>query len=375
MIDLKTFDCTGCTACYNVCPHNAITMLENEEGFKFPHIDLEKCTDCGLCNKVCIPSKGYTKAPFEVQAFGAKNKNLDERKQSQSGGAFFVLAKYVLAKNGVVYGSAIGEDFVVRHTRAETENEAKAFRGSKYVQSDLGDIFSLVKKDLQAGKLVLFSGTPCQVAGLKAFLIKDYDNLILMDLICHGVPSPKVWADYLTWQQKRFKKYPLTNPVFRELSCPWGKCVESFLSKNKKVTDNIFASIFYSLNAHRKCCFSCPFTNTERLSDITVGDCWGIENFNPEFKDIHGVSAVLVNSEKGKRIWEEIKDEFAYFPCTVENLVSGNPQLQRPIGKSPNREQFWADYQSGFDGIAKKYGGNDCKGKIKKLIKRILGKM
>lgn len=375
MIDLKTFDCTGCTACYNVCPHNAITMCENEEGFKVPHIDLEKCTDCGLCTKVCIPSKGYTKAPFTVQTFCAKNKNVDERKQSQSGGAFFVLAKHVLSQNGVVYGSVIGEDFVVRHARAETENEVKAFRGSKYVQSDLGDIFSLVKKDLQAGKLVLFSGTPCQVAGLKAFLIKDYDNLILMDLICHGVPSPKVWADYLTWQQKRFKNKHFSSPDFRDKSYPWGKHLETFRIDEKKKSDTVYAKIFYTHNAHRKCCFSCPFTNTERLSDITVGDCWGIENFNPAFKDSNGVSAVLINSDKGARVWEEVKDSFLFAPCELTDVVNGNPQLKRPIGKSPNREQFWADYQSGFDGIAKKYGGNDCKGKIKKLIKRILGKM
>ena len=146
MINLKTFDCTGCTACYNVCPHTAIEMVEDKEGFKFPQIDIGKCTNCGLCEKVCIPSNGYVKQPFETKAYGAKNKNLSERKKSQSGGAFYILAKYILNQGGVVYGSLIDEGFVVRHARASTEEEIKAFRGSKYVQSDLGDIFLFVKE-------------------------------------------------------------------------------------------------------------------------------------------------------------------------------------------------------------------------------------
>lgn len=375
MIDLKAFDCTGCTACYNVCPHKAITMNENEEGFKFPQIDVDKCTDCGLCNKVCIPSRGYEKPPFEVQAFGAKNKNLSERKQSQSGGAFYVLAKHVLAQNGIVYGAVTGEDFIVRHARASTEDESMAFRGSKYVQSDLGDIFSSVKQDLQAGSLVLFSGTPCQVAGLKAFLIKDYDNLILVDLICHGVPSPMVWRDYMNWQQKRFKKGVVSKPNFRDKAYFWGSHHETFLVDNKKIVYNIYTKIFYSHNTHRKCCFSCIFTNTERLSDFTVGDCWGIENFNLAFKDNDGVSTVLVNSEKGKRIWEEVKDKFEYFQCKVDDLTPRNPQLVKPIELPASRQQFWEDYQKGFSFIAKKYGGHNLKGRIKKVIKRVLGKI
>ena len=148
MVDLKTFDCTGCTACYNACPHTAIQMVEDKEGFKFPQIDTSKCTKCGLCEKVCIPSKGYECQPFEQKVYGAKNKNLSERKQSQSGGVFYVLAKHVLDKGGVVYGSLIDDDFIVRHARANTEDAIKMLRGSKYVQSDLCNIFLSVKNDL-----------------------------------------------------------------------------------------------------------------------------------------------------------------------------------------------------------------------------------
>ncbi len=225
------------------CPHKAIEMVENSEGFKFPQIDTKKCTNCGLCEKVCIPSSGYVKQPFETLAFGVKNKNLEERKQSQSGGAFYILAKHILSQGGVIYGSLIDEGFVVRHARASTEEETKAFRGSKYVQSDLGDIFQSVKQDVQSGVPVLFSGTPCQVAGLKAYLRKDYENLLLVDLICHGVPSPKVWADYIEWQQKRKKKL-ITKAEFRDRSLPWGTHYESFFVNTKK-RDIVYLQKFF----------------------------------------------------------------------------------------------------------------------------------
>ena len=374
MINLETFNCTGCTACYNVCPHKAIKMVEDSEGFKFPQIDMEKCTNCGLCEKVCIPSSGYVKQPFETLAFGVKNKNLEERKQSQSGGAFYILAKHILSKGGVVYGSLIDEGFVVRHARASTEEETKAFRGSKYVQSDLGDIFQSVKQDVQSGTPVLFSGTPCQVAGLKAYLRKDYENLLLVDLICHGVPSPKVWADYIEWQQKRKKKL-ITQAEFRDRSLPWGKSAEALWFDKKKKKFDIYAKIFYSRNAQRKSCYECLFANTERLSDITIGDFWGIENIKSEFRDDYGVSAVILNSETGKRIWKEVNEQVEYFQCKIEDLMFRNPQLYQSATRPVSMEIFWQDYNKGFAFIAKKYGDNNLKGKLKRLIKRILGRI
>lgn len=375
MIDLKTFDCTGCTACYSICPHKAIQMVEDREGFKFPQIDTAKCTNCGLCEKVCIPSNGYSKQPFETKAYGAKNKILSERKKSQSGGAFYVLAKHILNQGGVVYGSLIDEGFVVRHARASTEETTKAFRGSKYVQSDLGDIFLSVKEDLRLGVPVLFSGTPCQVAGLKAFLRKDYDNLLLVDLICHGVPSPKVWADYIKWQLGRNSKKTFERANFRDKSYCWGTHYESFLIGNKKKKFDIYTKIFYSHNAHRKSCYTCPFTNTEKLADITIGDYWGIENVKPEFRDDYGVSAILINSLTGQRIWSEVCEQFDYFECTVENIKTRNPHLSKPVVRPATRAEFWQDYKKGFSFIAQKYGGNNLKEKVKRLIKRILGRI
>ena len=367
-------NCTGCTACYNICPHNAIQMVADSEGFKFPKIDGEKCTDCGLCKKVCIPSNGYIKQPFEQIVYGAKAKNLSERKQSQSGGAFYVLAKYVLNQGGVIYGALIDSAFVVRHARATTKEDAKVFRGSKYVQSDLGDIFAQVKEDLKTGLLVLFSGTPCQVAGLKSFLRKDYENLILIDLICHGVPSPMVWADYIQWQQKRINR-PITQAEFRDRALPWGKSAEAVYIKGKKKRFDIYARLFYSRNTHRKSCYNCSFANTETVSDITIGEYWGIENVKPEFKDEYGVSAILINSETGKRVWDNVREEFECFECNIQDVVACNPNLVKTREQPTTRAEFWQDYEKGFAFIAKKYGGNNFKGKVKRLIKRILGRL
>ena len=229
------------------------------------------------------------------------------------------------------------------------------------------------EKRFNLGILVLFSGTPCQVAGLKAFLHKDYENLILVDLICHGVPSPKVWADYIKWQAKRFKS-KIKNPNFRDLSYCWGKHYESFYVNGKKKVFDIYTKIFYSHNALRKSCFTCPYANTRKLSDITIGDYWGIENIMPEFKDEYGVSAILINSAKGQSVWQEECCNFDYFESRVEDVTKRNPNLTKPSAKPSKREEFWRDYEKGFSFIANKYGGNNLKYKAKKIIKKLLGR-
>ena len=232
-----------------------------------------------------------------------------------------------------------------------------------------------MQTDLQSQKLVLFSGTPCQVAGLKAFLRREWSNLILVDLICHGVPSPRVWADYVSWQQGRFKNQKITEWKFRDESYSWGTHYETFLIKNKTKKFDYFTRIFYSHNMFRESCYSCPFSNTERLSDITIGDFWGIENVKLDFKDDHGVSAVILNSKTGVSIWEEIKDKFDYFESTLKDLTPRNPNLQRPSSRPVTREKFWEDYDKGFNYIVKKYCRLSfwrwVKGKLRGLLSRI----
>lgn len=375
MIDLSKFECSGCTACYNACPTKAIVMVENKEGFKEPKIDTEKCIHCGICNKVCVMQNGYKKPDEQPLVYGVKNKNLDERKESQSGGAFYILAKHILEQNGIVYGAMLDTDYIVRHTRCESLEETKKLRGSKYVQSDLGDIFENVKDDLEANKQVLFSGTPCQVVGLKAFLKKDYKNLFSVDLICHGVPSPKVWRDYVEWQRNRFKRKQVYSFNFRDNQRGWGPHFESFLTDNTKKRYAIYTKIFYSHNAMRKSCYVCPFTNVQRVSDFTIGDFWGIENVKPEFKDVYGVSVILVNTEKAKQEWNKVKGEFDLFLSKVEDVLPRNPCLQKPFDMPSTREIFWRDYEKGFGFVAKRYGEWNMKGKMKTVVKRILKKI
>lgn len=374
MIDIKTFDCTGCFACYNVCTNNAITMTENEEGFKFPKIDQYKCSNCGLCERVCIIKKDNISNSFTQKAFGAKNKDLIERKQSQSGGVFYVLAKHVLSQGGVVYGAIIDDDFVVKHFRANSLESAQKIRGSKYVQSDLGKNFISVKEDLKCGKKVLFSGTPCQIAGLKNYLNKQYDNLILVDLICHGVPTPKLVKDYINWQEKRLKT-SIDKIQFRDTELSWGQNSESLYFKGKKKTFGIYSKLFLSNNALRESCYTCKFASTKKLSDITIGDFWGIEAVNKNFKDKKGVSSVIINSTCGEKLWQEVSESLEIFSCEVGDITKSNKNLVRPTLKPKSRTEFWEDYQKGFGFIAKKYGGNNIKGKSKRIIKKFLGKI
>lgn len=377
MLDLKEFDCTGCTACYNSCPKAAIQMIEDAEGFKFPKIDTDKCVNCGLCELVCVPKNGYSKKnTYPIKVFAAKNRNLSERKESQSGGAFFVLAKFILSQNGVVYGAALDGDFIARHERADNKNDVKRFRGSKYVQSDLGDVFKQVKTDLKDGRYVLFSGTPCQIAGLKAYLGNtEYEKLYLIDLICHGVPSPKVWRDYLVWHSAQGNGKP-SGISFRYKSriIKWGTHYEAFYFRKRKKIYNIYAKLFYSHNILRKSCYSCKFSNLQRVSDISIGDYWGIENVNEAFRDEYGVSAILINSPKGEDLFEKVQSQFDHIETTVEQVIKKNPNLKKSTNRPKSRETFWEDYEKGFDFVAKKYGGWTIIGRLKLFVKRILKK-
>lgn len=371
MLDINEFPCTGCSACYNVCPHQAIQMTADKKGFLYPQIDAAKCTDCGLCEKVCPSLNGYLGRDFSPLVYGAKNKHLEERKQSQSGGVFYLLAKEILSKGGVVYGAETDEALVVRHGRADTEADVRAFRGSKYVQSNLTDTFARVKADLQTGKEVLFSGTPCQVAGLRSFLRKDYENLLLVDLICHGVASPKLLTDYKKWQSKRLKG-AVKRVEFRDRALPWGKSAEAVYVNGEKKNFDVLARIYASANAYRDSCYVCPFASDKKISDITIGDFWGIEDVKADFKDDYGVSAVLVNSKKGKRAWENLSENVESFPCALQEVLRRNPNLHKPSARPKTCCTFWQDYEKGFSYITKKYGGNNFKTKLKKIIKRFL---
>ena len=241
-------------------------------------------------------------------------------------------------------------------------------RGSKYIRSNLGDTFCNVKKDLIAGVNVLFSGTSCQVDGLKKFLGKDYDNLICIDIVCHGVPSPMVWEEYLKWQEKRKKSKVKTVDFQNKKDYGWCEHVETlFFENGKKKDSKVFTHLFYRHNIIRPSCFECPYKSIMHPGDITIADYWGIEKAAPEFNDNRGVSLVLVNNEFGQKIFGSVKDMVKYKKTRIEDSMQ--PPLKAPFEKPNEREQFWSDFANkDFEFIAKKYGGESKVNDLKRVI-------
>lgn len=353
--------CCGCTACAGICPSDAITMEPDALGFVYPKVNEDICIECGLCEKVCSFNDRYDTSlnlPRPL-AYGARHKDMSQVETSQSGAAFIPLSDYILEQDGVVYGVGYKDHFRVCHKRATTKEERDEFKGSKYVQSDMGTIFRQVKRDLQAGLPVLFSGTPCQTAGLNAYVGKRLrERLTLVDIVCHGVPGPYLWRDYLAYLEKKHKS-PIVWVNFRDKQLHgWDQRerdshieIFKFLKKEGKIS---FRFIFYNTIMFRHSCSVCHYCNTRRPSDITIADFWGIENVNPEFgKDNKGVSLILINTPKGADLFEAVKDKFNYFPAELENVLQGS--LCKPHDVHPRRMDFEKDYIArGFEYACKR---------------------
>ena len=259
MVSTKTkYQCCGCTACLYSCPTNAISMKFDREGFVYPVIDDTLCIDCSKCDIVCSFTHNKLINDFKIRSYAFKNNDERVREKSQSGGAFISISDYFLNKNGVVYGVGYDATFAACHKRAITKEQRNEFVGSKYVQSNMNNIFGYIKDDLCSNKLVLFSGTPCQVAGLKSYLRneKNIDNLYTVDLLCHGVPSPLVWKDYLSYINKSYGQ--IMNVTFRDKSYGWRSHMESFYIRKSKISKSYFAKLFHGHLIIRPCCFNCP---------------------------------------------------------------------------------------------------------------------
>lgn len=369
-------DCCGCTACMTVCPKSAISMKPDENGFLYPVIDNDKCIKCELCIKTCAFQNGYDTSNNleEPLVYAVKHKNQEERNTSRSGGMFVAIADWILSQNGVIYGVGYGDNFYVMHKRVSSKEQLFELKGSKYVQSDMNTVFSQVIQDLKDGKYVLFSGTACQTAGLYSSLKNiDTQKLFVCDIVCHGTPSPYIWRDYLKFTEKKYES-SITNVDFRDKSYGWHTHIESLYLKNgKKIPNDLYTYLFYEHIMFRPSCSNCKYTNTTRPSDITLADFWGIEKAIPNFDDDKGVSLVFLNTEKGKYLFNNIKDNIEYKPSKLEDCMQ--PNLQHPSVFSTQYDDFWKDYQNnGFEYVSRKYGNNNLKGKTKHLIKKILGK-
>ena len=301
-------ECSGCGACDNCCPVQAIAMEENQDGFLYPCVKEAVCTGCGRCIKVCpvlTLRQNKDKKPLCYAAYASD----EVRMKSSSGGLFTVLANYVLEKKGYVCGAAFNENFAVEHRIISEENELEQFRGSKYVQSKIGFVFRQIRELLEAGEYVLFTGVPCQVAGLLGYLKQDYERLLTIDVICHGVPAPGVFRKYIK------EKYGVNNiKAFQFRTKEFGhsctNCVVT-LKNGRRIVGNVdndpYEKGFHRSLILRDSCGNCKFAPLPRQGDITLGDFWGIDKYNPDYADARGVSVVLINSDRGSIVWNEIK--------------------------------------------------------------------
>lgn len=363
--------CSGCHACFNICPKDAITMVPDENGFKHPQIDEDLCVHCNLCKKVC-PILKEVKKENDIHAYACINKDDEIRMNSSSGGMFYLLAKNVLSKNGVVFGARFNDDFDVIHDYIEKNEDIHLFQGSKYVQSSINDSYKKAKKFLDEDRLVLFTGTPCQIEGLLSYLQKDYSNLITQDIICHGVPSPKLLRLYKENIKSKYNDN-ITKINFRKKTMSWKNYEMSIDLKHHYYevshNDDVYMKAFLNDIALRDSCYQCSAKKKHRLSDITLADFWGIETVLPEMDDDKGTSLVIINSVSGKQLFEEIKSQIKYKEVEYEKAIANNPSLYQSVNRPQKRDIYLKKITAdNLNSITKKYTRVSI---FKKVIRKI----
>ena len=348
---MKKADCCGCGACVQSCPKNCMTMVADSEGFLYPKVDEAACANCGLCEKVC-PILSFKKPAAEnVAAYAGYTPDEPLRQASSSGGVFSVLAQAILDRGGVIAGAAFAEDFSVSHIVVEKQGDLNRLRGSKYVQSRMEDVYIQVRQLLKQGRPVLFTGVACQVAGLKTFLGKNYDGLYTVDVLCHGVPSPKVWKHYLAEQEQRHGAKILA-ASFRHKRKGWKSFSMVLDFDNQKQYHEIldldaFMRLFLTNICLRPSCHSCRFKDFPRPADLTIGDAWGIGKHMPELDDDRGTSVVLVNSPKGRQLWDTVAGGLVYKPGQLDTLLPKDADSRRSVRPHSNRSRFFAALDQG----------------------------
>lgn len=345
-------NCTGCGACYNICPKNAITIKSDEWGFYKPIIDKEKCVNCGLCEKICPLDKYKSNNFEEPKAFALQNNDKEILYKCASGGAFAAFGKYIIEQGGVVYGVIYDENMIVCHARAENLTDLEKMLSSKYVQSNTKDTFKQAKNDLENGKTVLFSGTPCQIAGLKSFLQKDYENLFTADLVCHGVPSPLVFDKYKKeFLVKREKDEHFLNINFRSKVNGWSGNLITTITTNKEIVhksanDDDFMKAFLSNLSINTSCLNCQFNKLPRVADISLADFWGVGEYDKSMNDQRGMSVILVNSDKGNKYFNEIKNSCFTREISLDFVIKYNSNIKNSSTPHPKRKEFLDEISS-----------------------------
>lgn len=357
--------CTGCMACMNACTKAAIVFQKDDEGFLQPNIDKTKCIECNLCERACPEvQKNYHYNDDAADVYAGWNNT--DRRISSSGGAFSSIARYILGKGGVVYGAFLDEKMECKHIEVDNIEGLNKLRGSKYMQSTIGLTFKSAKKNLIGGKYVLFSGTPCQISGLLTYLGKDYDNLVTMDLICHGVPSNALFKKYIAKLENRLgytEDEKILNYEFRRRD-GWGfsPSISTTMSNYRKIkgVDGLYMSAFDKAATFRKSCYQCHYTKPTRVGDFSIGDFWGLGHQGVPFKyDMSkGVSLLLVNTTKGREIMKSLGKDNFYVKRTLEEATARNHNLTKASLKPVNRSEVikaFMDDSMDLDYIENKY--------------------
>lgn len=356
MIDInEKSKCCGCSACVESCPVKCITLKDDDEGFLYPSVDFEKCISCGKCERVCpIQNCKSVESAKEIQlekGYVAYSNDEQTRLKSSSGGIFSLLSENILKKDGIVVGAEFDENFSVHHIAIDSVDDLNRLRGSKYVQSRMKNIFANVKEFLENGKMVLFSGTSCQISGLKKYLGKEYDNLYTVDVLCHGVPSPKVWEQYLMEKEKEYKS-KVKQINFRYKVTGWKRYSVRFVFENgneyvKRAGHDPYMQIFLSNIALRPSCHDCRFKALNRDSDITIGDAWGVDDYLPQMDDDKGTSIIITHSDKGELLLKDIKEELSLKEAECDKILPSWSDARRPVKAHEKRNIFFTKFSKG----------------------------
>ncbi len=382
MIDVKNkVDCCGCNACGDICAQNAISFKADEEGFWYPSVDKNKCTDCGLCEYTCpiININTLKKNDFnEPECYAAINKNVEARFGSASGGLYSVLAEKTLRDGGYVAGVKFNDDYSLRFVIINDKSELKTIRGSKYLQADAQGFYRAVKDLLIKGERVFVCGCPCQMAALRAYLHKEYDNLIIADIICLGINSPKIFRRYLDYQEEKYGS-KIIDFKAKNKELGWKNLTSKIIFADGRVLYDTKDTNYYTIGftdfklISRPSCYECKFKGFPRIADITIGDFWGIDKIDKEMDDDLGTSAVIINSKKGKAYYETLEKNVKEKGTTLNDIIRNNPAIIEPIKSTVgiNRDVFYKDLNElASESIVKKYTRQNIS--KRKMVKNML---
>lgn len=374
-------DCCGCGGCSNICPQQCIEMAADNEGFLYPKIDGNACINCDLCEKVCPQLNVEPDETKEQWGYVVQNKDEKILEESTSGGAFTAIAEYVIDNGGIVYGAAYDNEFNVIHTSVDNKEDLYRFRNSKYVQSNTGECYKEVKDHLDKGRLVCFSGTPCQVEGLYHFLGRKHKNLILVDVVCRAVPSPLLWKKYLNLKKRQYNNEIVYIKFRDKKNYGYQYSQFSIYDKNKQIYNNGIESdpylrAFFSNICDRPSCYNCKFKKRYRVSDFTIWDCFEIYKFNKELDVNKGVTKILIQSQKAQDIFEIKKNDFFYSEVNCDDLIKGVRELLCSVEVNNKRDAFFSDLNTiETEKLLKIYFPDNIGVRLKKTTRKFLIKL